>query len=73
MYSDDRDRGSRTITVREAAGLFGVGINQAYAAVRAGEIPAIRIGGSWKVLADPVDRILSGDAPKHEAEISNQN
>ncbi len=33
-----------TISVREAAAALGLGVNQAYAAIERGEVPALRIG-----------------------------
>jgi excisionase family DNA binding protein len=51
-----------TLTVGETAKLLRQGINQTYGAVRAGEIPAIRIGKRWHVLAGPLKRMLSGGA-----------
>ena len=36
-------------TVREAAALLGLSPGSTYALVRAGEIPALRVGGRWIV------------------------
>ena len=57
------DKSSRaTMPVREAAARIGVGYNQAYEAVRKGEIPAIRIGKRWLVLTAALERMLEGGA-----------
>lgn len=42
-----------TYTVKEVAGLLGISLGATYQAIRAGEIPAKRIGGRWIV---PVHR-----------------
>jgi excisionase family DNA binding protein len=42
------------------AHLLGIGRNQAYDAVRRGDIPAIKIGGRWLVLRVPFQRMLDG-------------
>ena len=42
-----------TYTVKEVAGLLGLSLGGTYQAIRAGEIPAKRIGGRWIV---PVHR-----------------
>ena len=50
----------QTITVTEAAKLLGVGRNQAYEAVRRGEIPAIRIGRRLLIPIRALERKLEG-------------
>jgi len=47
-----------TLTVAEVAELFGIGLSAAYKAVKAGEIPAIRIGGRLLVPTAAVRRML---------------
>jgi excisionase family DNA binding protein len=47
-----------TLSVEEAARRLGVGRNQAYEAVRAGSIPAIRVGKRWLVLSAGLNRLL---------------
>lgn len=47
-----------TLTVTEVAELFGIGLSAAYKAVKAGEIPAIRIGGRLLVPTAAVRRML---------------
>ncbi|WP_218917137.1 helix-turn-helix domain-containing protein [Clavibacter capsici] len=42
--SADDARTRLTVTVTEAAELLGIGRQSAYAAVRAGEIPSVKIG-----------------------------
>lgn len=48
-----------TLTVEEAARALGIGRNQAYAAVRRGEIPAIRIGKRLLVPRTALRRLLT--------------
>ncbi len=47
-----------TITVPEAAKKLGIGRNQAYEGVKAGEIPSIRIGGRILVPRAALERLL---------------
>jgi excisionase family DNA binding protein len=51
-----------TMTVVEAAKRLGIGRNQAYQAVHAGKIPALRIGQRWLISRAAFDRMLSGEA-----------
>lgn len=48
--------GRATISVKEAGDILGIGRSAAYAAVRAGQIPALRIG---RRLLVPVPRLLA--------------
>ncbi|NQX11829.1 helix-turn-helix domain-containing protein [Microbacteriaceae bacterium VKM Ac-2855] len=59
-------RGRGTITVEEAGEVVGIGRASAYAAVRSGELPSIRIGRRVVV---PVPALLTllGEAAHHEA------
>jgi excisionase family DNA binding protein len=50
------------MTVIEAAKRLGIGRNQAYQAVHAGKIPALRIGQRWLIPRAALDRMLSGEA-----------
>jgi excisionase family DNA binding protein len=47
-----------TITVEEAATRLRIGRNQAYEAVRRGDIPAIRVGARWLVPTIALERLL---------------
>ena len=49
-----------TQSVRETAKELGIGVNQAYEAVRRGEIPNIKIGKRILVLREPLKRMLGG-------------
>jgi excisionase family DNA binding protein len=49
-----------TQSVRQTAKELGIGVNQAYEAVRRGEIPTIRIGKRILVLRKPLKRLLAG-------------
>jgi hypothetical protein len=50
-----------TQTVRQAAKDAGIGVNQAYEAVRRGEIPTMRIGKRILVLRKPWRKMLEGE------------
>jgi excisionase family DNA binding protein len=50
-----------TITVEEAAVRLRIGRNQAYEAVRRGDIPAIRVGARWLVPTVALERLLRCD------------
>lgn len=50
-----------TLTVEEASKLAGVGINQAYQAVREGTIPSLRIGRRILVPRKKFMSMLEGD------------
>ena len=52
---------SPTMSVDDAADMLKIGRNQAYAAARAGQIPAIRIGKRLLVLRLPLERMLRGE------------
>ena len=60
----------QTYTAAEVARLFGIGINQAYRALKNGEIPSVRVGKSIRGLKRPIDRILDLDpgAPDRQAQ-----
>ena len=49
-----------TYTVTEAAQKLGIGRNQAYEAVKAGEIPFIKIGGRILIPKARLKRMLQG-------------
>ena len=53
-----------TLTVEQAAKVLGIGRGTAYEAVRAGELPAIRIGKRLVVPRQAIDRLLAGNGPK---------
>ena len=52
---------SPTMSVDDAADMLDIGRNQAYAAAKAGQIPAIRIGKRVLVLRLPLERMLRGE------------
>lgn len=52
--------GRRVITVPEAGRILGLGRTASYEAVRAGEIPAIRIRGRVVVPVAQLERLLTG-------------
>ena len=50
----------QTVSVEEAAEMLGISKNQAYKAVREGEIPAIRLGKRLVVPLAAFNRMLNG-------------
>ena len=48
----------QTFTIEEARAILGLGRNATYAAVKRGEIPAVRIGGRWLVPRAELERLL---------------
>jgi excisionase family DNA binding protein len=53
------DSRARYVTVAELAELLRVSNMTVYRLVQAGEIPAIRVGRSYRIREDDVDRYLS--------------
>jgi excisionase family DNA binding protein len=51
----------RTMTVPEVADLLGISRNSAYDAVKAGQIPAVKIGKRLLVPKVALDRMLRGE------------
>jgi excisionase family DNA binding protein len=50
------------ITLEEVAARLGIGRNQAYEAVQAGKIPALRFGRRWLIPRAAFDKMLSGES-----------
>lgn len=48
-----------TLSVREAARLLGIGMNQAYAAAHRGELPVLKIGGRILVSRQALEEMLA--------------
>jgi excisionase family DNA binding protein len=57
---EEKRQPKEVISVEDAAKRLRIGRNQAYEAVRNGQLPAIRIGRRWIVPVAALDRILSG-------------
>jgi excisionase family DNA binding protein len=55
------------ISLEEVATRLGIGRNQAYDAVHAGKIPALRFGRRWLIPRAAFDRMLSGEAVSETA------
>jgi excisionase family DNA binding protein len=51
---------SRYVTVAEVASELRVSNMSVYRLVQAGQIPAIRVGRSYRILEEDVDRYLAG-------------
>jgi excisionase family DNA binding protein len=52
---------SKVYTLREAAQLTRLSLDAVRDAAKAGGIPAIKPGGKWLILKDPLDRMLRGE------------
>ena len=50
-----------TVSLRDAAELIGVHYMTAYRYVRNGRLPAKRVGSTWRVLAEDLQRLVSGE------------
>ena len=50
----------------ELAAVLGVGLNQAYAAVQMGQVPAVRFGRRWLIPRKTLDRIANGEVEHRE-------
>jgi excisionase family DNA binding protein len=49
------------ISLEEVAARLGIGRNQAYEAVQAGKIPALRFGRRWLIPRVAFDKMLAGE------------
>ena len=49
----------KTVTVKEAATLLGIGRDTAYAAVRDGTLPSIRLGKRLVILIAALNKLLA--------------
>lgn len=65
----DLATGRKTCSVEEAARMLGIARNSAYAAVRDGSIPSLRLGRRVVIPLGPLNRLLGGgeDQPKDAA------
>jgi excisionase family DNA binding protein len=54
-------KGAAMASVEELAAVLGVGLNQAYAAVQMGQVPAVRFGRRWLIPRKTLDRIANGE------------
>lgn len=63
------EKQAATISVEQAAKILKIGRNQAYEAVRNGQIPTLKIGKRLLVLNEPLQRMLAGEvkAPSTKA------
>jgi excisionase family DNA binding protein len=58
----DNWRSLATLTIVQTSVLLGLGRNETYEAVKREEIPAIRVGRSWRVPVPRLVRMLEGEA-----------
>ncbi len=63
----DEQATKQTLSVREAAARLGVSLPTLYAAIRSGQVPALRIRGRVLVLRKPFERLLRGERPADAA------
>jgi len=54
-------KGAAMASVEELAAVLGVGLNQAYAAVQMGQVPAVRFGRRWLISRKTIDRLANGE------------
>lgn len=52
---------AQTLSVPQAAKILGVGSSSAYAGIKRGEIPSIRIGGRLLVPKPALEKMLRGE------------
>lgn len=62
MTSSDPAGLARFLTLAETADVLAISLSQAYALVRSGELPAIKIGGSghWRVETVVLESYIAG-------------
>lgn len=62
MTADDARELARFLTLADTAEMLAISVNQAYALVRSGELPAIKIGGSghWRVERSVLEAFIAG-------------
>ena len=51
--------GARFLTAAEVAGILRVSTMTVYRLIKAGDLPAVRVGKSYRVREDDVDRYLA--------------
>jgi len=64
-HEDPRGTGTepQTYGIEAVAKILGIGRNQAYEAVRRGEIPSITIGSRQRVPKPALEKLLGGKLP----------
>lgn len=60
----EMDTECKTVSVEEAGIALGYSKNSAYAAVRSGELPVIRLGKKMRVPKIALDRLLGAGHPR---------
>jgi len=59
----------QTISVRDAGKVLGLGANAAYRAVKAGDIPSIKLGGKIVVPLPALEKMLQGNQREENASL----
>jgi excisionase family DNA binding protein len=49
------------LTLREVALVLRLGMRTAYKLVAEGHVPAVKVGGQWRIRRADLDRLLGGD------------
>ena len=52
---------TQPLTIDEAASFLRCGVNAVYDAVRDGRIHAVKVGKSWRITREALQRFLAGD------------
>jgi excisionase family DNA binding protein len=58
MVLAEKDAQRRTVTIKEAARILGIGRDQAYNAARLGQLPVIKIGKRLLVSLPALEKML---------------
>jgi excisionase family DNA binding protein len=58
MVVAEKDNQRRTVNIKEAAKILGIGRDQAYNAARLGQLPVIKIGKRLLVSVPALERML---------------
>jgi excisionase family DNA binding protein len=51
------------LTLRELAGYLRVSMRTAYQLAKDGDVPAVKVGGSWRIPRAALEQQLAGAAP----------
>ena len=62
-----------TVNVSEAATMLGISRNSAFAAVRNGQIPALKLGRRWLISRHVLARMIESSAPSGDEPAKNRS
>lgn len=60
VLADRVDRPARSLTPQQAADLLQVKVDTIYREVRAGRLPALRVGGKYRLSSTHIEDLLAG-------------